>query len=429
MTSSRSRRILFAGLAGALVLLGIELLSAIGIGVIHGYWFDTSPFQDQRRALTGTESGPAPGGGPRPGFVETAAMHPFVGYVVDPVRSEWDLSDFGYYENERPLYERSENTVILGVFGGSFAHQFREAVIDQVGSELAKHPEFQGKEFIYTSTALGGYKQPQQLMTLNYLLALGGEFDIVVNIDGFNEVALHEAENRARNVFPAYPRSWYYHTLGLSDPVFVETSARVLRISARRRDSAKFFSAWPWRASATANLIWSVRDKGRQTDLLTVRAEIEAYQTDEERYVATGPEFDQTDDAHVFGEIANIWERSSLQMARLARANEIVYVHALQPNQYLEGSKTLTEEELSNSFDPRHPYRRGVVEGYPFLIEAGRRLLQEGVNFLDWTQVYENVEESLYVDTCCHVNAHGNELLMDSLVRAILDGHRDLARN
>ena len=148
MTMSRSSRILFAALPAALALLGVELLSAIGIGAIHGHWFDTSPFQDQRRALTGTESGSAPGVGPRPGFVETAAMHPFVGYVVDPVRSEWDLSDFGYYEYERPLYERSENTVILGVFGGSFAHQFREAAIDEVVSELAKHPEFQGKNFI-----------------------------------------------------------------------------------------------------------------------------------------------------------------------------------------------------------------------------------------------------------------------------------------
>lgn len=344
---------------------------------------------------------------------------------MDPTRSEWELSDFGYYESARPLFKRSENTVILGVFGGSFAHKFREAAIDSVIQGLAKHPAFEGKEFIYTSTALGGYKQSQQLMTLNYLLALGGEFDIVVNIDGFNEVALHEAENRERHVFPAYPRSWYYQTLGLSDPVFVEKSAKIIRIRRSERDSAGFFSRLPWRASATANLIWSVRNKRMQAGLVSIRAELEEYRTSDERYVATGPAFDQTSDAEVFGEVASIWERSSLQMARLARANGIVYVHALQPNQYLEGSKPLSEEERRSPFDPAHPYRKGVVEGYPLLIEAGRRLLQNGVNFLDWTNVYENVEESLYVDTCCHVNERGNELLVD-LVRAILEGYRDL---
>ena len=116
-------------------------------------------------------------------------------------------------------------------------------------------------------------------------------------------------------------------------------------------------------------------------------------------------------------------------MARLARANGIVYVHALQPNQYLEGSKPLSEEEQRVAFDPRHKYRTGVVEGYPLLIEAGRRLRDNNVNFLDWTSAYENVEESLYVDSCCHVNELGNELLIDDLVRAILEGYRDLAHD
>ncbi len=429
MTSFRSKRILFAGFAAFLVLLVVEFVSYIGMGATYGHWFDLAPFRDQRRLLIGAEPGAAPMGGPRPDWGETVAMHPFVGYVVDPVRSEWELSDFGYYEYDRPLYKRSENTVILGVFGGSFAHQFREVSIDSVIKGLAKHPPFQGKTFIYTSTALGGYKQPQQLMTLNYLLALGGEFDIVVNIDGFNEVALHQAENRARHVFPAYPRSWYYYTLGLSDPVFVEKSAKIIRIRKSKRNSARFFSSLPWRISATANLIWSVRDKRMQASLASTQAELEEYRASDERYVATGPEFDQTSDAHVFGEIANIWQRSSLQMARLARANGIVYVHALQPNQYFEGSKPLSEEERSSAFDPRHPYRKGVVDGYPLLIEGGRRLRELGVNFLDWTNVYKNVEESLYVDTCCHVNERGNELLVDDLVRAILEGYRDLAHD
>jgi len=429
MTSARSKRVLFAALTVVLVSLLIELVSYIGIGAIHGHWFDLGPFQEQRLQTAGVAEGPVSTGGARPGWVETAAIHPFVGYVVDPLRSEWEITDFGYYEAQRPIFKRSRDTVIIGVFGGSFAHQFREAAIDDLIRGLEQHAEFQGKEFIYASTALGGYKQPQQLMTLNYLLALGGEFDIVINIDGFNEVALHEAENRGRHVFPAYPRSWYYHTLGLSDPEFVEKSARTLRIRNAKRDSARSFSSFPWRASATANLIWAAKDRSRQTELAAARSELEAYETGEERYVATGPAFDQTNDAYVFGEIADLWERSSIQMAHLARANGIVYVHALQPNQYVEDSKPLSVEERATSFDPRHPYRRGVLEGYPLLIEAGRRLAQQGVSFIDWTQTYANVEESLYVDSCCHVNELGNELLVDDLVRAIVEGHRVLLRD
>jgi hypothetical protein len=38
-----------------------------------------------------------------------------------------------------------------------------------------------------------------------YLLALGAQIDVVVNIDGFNEVALPPAENLLKKVFPVYP--------------------------------------------------------------------------------------------------------------------------------------------------------------------------------------------------------------------------------
>jgi hypothetical protein len=426
MMSSRPKRLLFPLLTLGLVLFVVELLAYAAIGVIHGNWFDLTPFGDQRRQLIGADPDAAPGSGGRPGFVETAAMHPFVGYVVDPLRSEWALTDFGYYESDRPLYRKTEDTVILGIFGGSFAHQFREAAIDRVVDALKQDPVFRGKRFIYTSTALGGYKQPQQLMTLNYLLALGGEFDIVVNIDGFNEVAIHEAENRLHNVFPAYPRSWYYHTLGLSDPGFVERSADVIRIRGRQRQSARSFSALPWRRLALANLVWSVRERSRQANLLAARADLETYRTGAERYVARGPKFNQVDDAQVYGELVSLWERSSVQMARLSQANGIVYVHALQPNQYVEDSKPLSEEERSQAYDRTHKYRSGVVKGYPLLTEAGGRLRENGVNFLDWTAAYKNVDETLYVDTCCHVNALGNELLIDDLVAAILTGYHDL---
>lgn len=425
MKPSRSKRFLFGLATAAIVLLAAEVLSHLALGLIHERWFALGSFQEQRLALAGTAGEAAAGSGARPGFVEDAAMHPFVGYVVDPIRSEFEIGDFGYYEAERPLYRRSDDTVILGIFGGSFAHQFRESAIDEVVARLQQDPAYRGKRFIYTSTALGGYKQPQQLMTLNYLLALGGEFDIVVNIDGFNEVALHEAENRSRNVFPAYPRSWFFHTQGLSDPEFVERSAVILNHMQRRRASAGFFAGKPWRWSASANLIWSLRDRSAQKKAEAARAALVAHRTEGERYAATGPAFDQSADDPVFATLADLWERSSLLMSRTARANGIVYVHALQPNQYLEGSKALNEEERRVAFNPDHPYRTGVMEGYPRLIEAGERLRENGVRFLDWTNKYAGVDEQIYVDTCCHVNDRGNALLIDDLVQAILQETRE----
>ena len=40
----------------------------------------------------------------------------------------------------------------------------------------------------------GGYKQPQQLAALSEALLLGVPLDVVVNIDGYNEVALGKSD-------------------------------------------------------------------------------------------------------------------------------------------------------------------------------------------------------------------------------------------
>ncbi|MGV2341075.1 MAG UNVERIFIED_CONTAM: hypothetical protein LVR18_46165 [Planctomycetaceae bacterium] len=64
--------------------------------------------------------------------------------------------------------------------------------------------------------ALPGYKQPQQLMALNYVLSLGGEFDAVLNIDGFNDGALSILENAQPKASIAYPSACT--SLVMTDP-------------------------------------------------------------------------------------------------------------------------------------------------------------------------------------------------------------------
>jgi hypothetical protein len=55
--------------------------------------------------------------------------------------------------------------------------------------------------------ALGGWKQPQQLFALQLAWLRGGEFDAVINLDGFNEVAM-VAQNVGSGVPAWFPRGW-----------------------------------------------------------------------------------------------------------------------------------------------------------------------------------------------------------------------------
>ena len=47
------------------------------------------------------------------------------------------------------------------------------------------------------------------VLEVSYLLTLGGEFDYLIALDGFNEIALYETQNKAAGVFPAFPRQWH----------------------------------------------------------------------------------------------------------------------------------------------------------------------------------------------------------------------------
>lgn len=419
MSDSRARRFLRAGLTVAIVWLAVEGASAVVIGVGSGDWFSTGALQQARmERLAGGESANT-GRAPAPRWVQSTAIHPYVGFVEDPSISAYEITDFGYYESDRPLYRRSPDKLIVGVFGGSFAYQFREEALELFVDRLGQDSRFAGREIIVTSTALPGYKQPQQLMSLNYLLALGGEFDVVLNIDGFNEVALYDAENRTSGVFPAYPRSWYYHAMGIGDAGLVEREAELIRLRRRIADGAAFHAAAPWRHSFAFNLAWMLRDRSRRNQWIEAQQRLLQYETTERRYVATGPAFDASSDESVYAMLTGLWMQSSLQMARLCAANGIVYVHALQPNQYLDGSKPFSAEERRSAVRANHPYRKGVVTGYPRLIDAGHQLIAAGVQFLDLTGSYSDVTDTLYVDDCCHVNRAGYERLVAPLVREI----------
>ncbi len=108
-----------------------------------------------------------------------------------------------------------------------------------------------------------------------------------------------------------------------------------------------------------------------------------------------------------------------MQMANLCEANGIPYFHFLQPNQYVPNSKVLTTEESRIAIQ-EGAYKNIVREGYPLLIENGRRLSEEGMDFIDMTQVFNDVAESIYIDNCCHVNDEGDAIMAAFIGKTIV---------
>ncbi len=400
----------------------VEGVSLLGYRAINRSWFS---YAKARRALAANASASSAEFAVaglsdlnQGDFIEV--LHPYFGFVADPQRNKefWKVSDFGFPLSDRPspIVKRAPGTVIIGVFGGSFTHSVYLSLKDLLGTHAAEL----GKKFIVINLGLGGYKQPQQLMTLNYLLALGAEFDIVIELDGFNEVALPASDNIPNNVNPFFPRGWDRRTAHAIDSGTVRLLGYRETTKLSRRNWAEGFTNNRLYLSPTLFLIWQFRDHRMEKTIYETNGRIAKQETKDQSYTMRGPSYAYSNEEGLYRDIADVWKRSSLQMKALCEANGAKYYHFLQPNQYVTGSKPMHEEERRQAFNEASPYRTGVTKGYPLLAQAGESLLAAGVNFTDLTMIYSDHEETLYQDDCCHTNPEGANIVAQRIYEIIL---------
>ena len=168
------------------------------------------------------------------------------------------------------------------------------------------------------------------------------------------------------------------------------------------------------------NIIWLVRD--RFFDWEAYRIQVEHFRTENRHlaYAVTGPDREFASRQELYEHLAEIWTNSSILLNRLCREQGMRYYHFLQPNQYFPGSKSMSQEEKRVAIWADHPYRRGVELGYPLLLRNAPALKEQGVHFFDLTGIFKDHPEPIYVDSCCHCNQLGLEIMADAIAHAIL---------
>jgi hypothetical protein len=254
------------------------------------------------------------------------------------------------------------------------------------------------------------------------VLALGGHFDLVVNLDGFNEVAL-VGENVPLGVPAWYPRGWarLLDTVPTSEQLRRLGQLALLREQrAARLDVAD--SLW-W--SPLCQFAWRALDRSLQARLGALVVEAERSPAGES-FAVRGPGTGGVSVAAAQREMAALWRRSSIALQGLCKAHGIPYVHCLQPNQYVPGSKPIGEAEAAVAFAPGDDGpRAAVVAGYPLLLQEAPALRAAGVPFHDLTGIFRDHPEPLYADSCCHFDRTGNQVLAEHVAAAArrsLDG-------
>lgn len=402
-------------------ILGVALSLLLLEGLCQGfYFFKNDSVYDSGRILGALGASPQATESRRGAALpqlyadQREVIHPYTGYVRD--YNDAFRKHYGYDTNFAPVAARSPDTLVIALFGGSVAMHVHHALEAAFAKALAAAGDARKPALV--NFALGGYKQPQQLMALDYFLALGAQYDVVVNLDGFNEVVLPYAENLPEAVSPFYPRIWNQRVSDNLDAGRLKALAGIVEARGHLEDIVADLSLPILSRSAAWGLWSSWRAARWQGRVIALNAALRA--GDAKPFLETGPPFDNADPGKTMAALAAFWARSSRLMQAASQASGSAYFHFLQPNQYVAGAKPLSPEEKATAYTPDAPYAKAAVLGYPALSEAGRELAASGVPFFDATGVFAGRAETLYLDACCHVNEAGNAILAAFIADTVL---------
>ncbi|MEG3926751.1 MULTISPECIES: hypothetical protein [unclassified Microcoleus] len=363
-------------------------------------------------------------------------FHPFFGFIQQPgpdFRPGFKINNYGFISPyDYPLKKNQKNQFIIGVFGGSVASNY--AVFEVQNKILPQYlkqlPGLKDKEFVILSFATGGYKQPQQLLILNYFLALGQELDMVVNIDGFNEVALSNLNNK-NQVDLAMPS--IQHILPLTSLANNSLSTKAMKATIRIQENKARISQGLERLQncslAACDALTSVYVQNLVNNYKTDVIKFEKERTKQKKddggsvvYINLNNSVIKDDAA--FEQMAQNWAKSSIFMQKVLSASKVPYFHVLQPNQYYQTKRVFGEAEKQIAFNKDTPYAKAVQIGYPALFKKFPTLEKNNINLVNAVNVFDKTKDAVYVDSCCHYNQAGEVVFSNYVGRSILEALR-----
>lgn len=361
-------------------------------------------------------------------------LHPYYGYVFNLQRGfssprEYTADSLGFQGTEQIVLKDYSKSYVVAVVGGSVAYFVAQDMQDIIKSSLSK--VIKNKEIIIHNFCNGGYKQPQQLKILEDMISLGGRFDLVINIDGFNETALPASENIPNGVMYNLPRQWNVFSESLPDFKKIEQLGKQTIVNDVRKRIAAIVFALPvhpisvltfWDISDVflLNLVSSGQKFNASSETLAPgQSPLDSSVVSNSGAVYFGPNFPFTND-DFFKEFPRHWAVCSILTNNLIVGQGGVYVHILQPNQYDEGSKVFTEKEIREAVDYNVSYSKFIKQGYPLLRKYGEKLSNSGINFFDLTAIFKNVKNQAYSDTCCHLTSDANALFVETIMDYVL---------
>jgi hypothetical protein len=332
-------------------------------------------------------------------------------------------NNFGFASTHNyPFVKTSPNQFVIGMFGGSVGAWFCQVGGHRLVENLEANAFFRTREIVPLCLSHEGYKQPQQLLVLSYFLSIGQAFDLVLNIDGFNEVTLSSFNNQ-RGLDISMPSAMHLEPLVNLVNQATLTPEKLQSLTAISRYKARI------------NHLVERLQRNRFAAINFVlerlhRSATAAYQAEAARFAAlpsnpseaslilATPSVSQRDESRALADAAKNWSEASVLMHTMLAARGVPYFHVLQPNQYFT-HRSFSAEEATVARSDASPFKSGAEKGYPLLMSESEGL-KSRVNFLNATGIFDRESSAVYMDDCCHYTLRGNQLLADAIARLIL---------
>lgn len=318
-----------------------------------------------------------------------AKVHPFYGLSDgSEVGFESNISVENSFKSISPLPKEEAEAIRVLVLGGSVAAHLSLPRLNippyLFATKLNKY--FNTDRFVVYNAAFGGGKQPQQFFKLIYLDLLGFKPDIIVNYDGFNEIALPFGENLGQRINAIYPRK--FNKLVVSSAYDGQCfKANNFLLSFNTYMPILELTKWIYVKHCH---IESVGEKTPSTEW--------------------NPNFLEEKQKYLLHTV-NVWKQSSNKIYDFSLDKAIPYLHFVQPNQYLKDSKPLSDVEEAN-------FVNYAIYGDPISMYYENLKVSElqTLTKYDHRYIFNRESRTVYSDKCCHFNQLGMDIITDSII-------------
>lgn len=351
-------------------------------------------------------------------------MHPYFGYtgkysLNGPVFT--NSLGFGQQQHQPQAlpFKPGPNDFVVAVFGASVAGNMITPTNQGLTIEAAlkELPVLKDKNVVLFGMTLGPQKQPQQVMELAFLFALGQHIDLVLDVSGTVEFASSLANFEA-GVHPIFPPVNILGALGRElapvDAGSLEFYELAFNLS-RDRAAVKRYTKLLAESSSGLEFL-----KNRFAQAYYARG-LAKRLGNYEHAVSRGEDWERakrlfsldmaiplTSD-QVADQTFQTWLRCLDLMKAIANANGAAFMEVIHPNPY-HSKKKLTQPELAVLAVPEtDAFRRGSAAGYRLMERQADELTSRGIVYA--ADLFDNVGETIYTDSVGHFSKLGETML------------------